>query len=936
MEQPLPSQRPQFVRTRRTCGVAAVALGIISLLGWVTPWRELTNLGIPSVPMAANTALGFILLGIALCVLSFPSIPPWAIWFVRLSAVLVTLVASLRLVEAIPGVNLGIDYWFFQLPGDVNGQDTLNRMAHQTAIAFLCGSLVLLLHGLRHLSGFSILAGCLAVVVLSLGLIFLLGYLFGAPLFAGPDTIYMAWNTALGFVLLGVGLAATLGRDFEPLRQLLGPTIDARLLRAFLPATALTVCLVAWLMHLVSHRQTISSAALLAAVLVVASLFLVSLICTRIARSVGGELEQSEQRSREYAARLQALNTALEQRVAERTAALEQSRDRLDQFFSITTSLTNPDNVDRTLELALGFCQRLGYDRALLSLVDQPAGVIRAVKAAGSMADIVSHTVRPLDGDDILAVVVRDGRTAVIPDCTHDSRCDQKTVAAAGIRGMIVLPLISGDSVVGTLQVGSREPLQPTEDEVRTLETLAAQAARALSRQLRVKEIHRLNLQLAERNQQLQELADDLAATALAERQAREALRESEERTRRIVDTAHDAFVAMDSQGRIINWNPQAEATFGWSRTEAVGQLVETTIIPPQYRAAHREGLKRFLATGDGPVLNRRIELTALRQDGHQFPVEVTIAPVPWGDGYVFSCFLHDITERKQAEEALRHMVASERRAHQELKKAQSQLVQSEKLAALGQLVAGVAHEINNPLSYVSNNVAVLQRDVRALRELLTVYQQAAPLLEQQRPELHARACELAEAMDLAYTLENLEGLMLRSRDGLKRIQQIVKDLRDFARLDESDLHEIDLNAGIESTINIIRGQAKKQQVALELDLRPIPGVTCYPAKINQVVLNLVANALDACSPGGKVTVGTRPEGEKVEIFVADTGTGIDPAIGERIFDPFFTTKPQGKGTGLGLSISYGIVQAHKGTIDFESTLGQGTRFRVLLPRKPV
>jgi signal transduction histidine kinase len=197
-----------------------------------------------------------------------------------------------------------------------------------------------------------------------------------------------------------------------------------------------------------------------------------------------------------------------------------------------------------------------------------------------------------------------------------------------------------------------------------------------------------------------------------------------------------------------------------------------------------------------------------------------------------------------------------------------------------------------------------------------------------------SRVRELAERIDLAYTLGNLEGLLTRSREGLRRIQQIVKDLRDFARLDESDLHEVDLNAGIESTINIIQGQAKKQQVTLEADLAPLPPVTCYPAKINQVVLNLVANALDACSPGGKVTVSTRADGDAVEIAVADTGGGIDPAIREKIFDPFFTTKPQGKGTGLGLSISYGIVQTHGGSIDFQSTPGRGTRFTVRLPRR--
>lgn len=274
------------------------------------------------------------------------------------------------------------------------------------------------------------------------------------------------------------------------------------------------------------------------------------------------------------------------------------------------------------------------------------------------------------------------------------------------------------------------------------------------------------------------------------------------------------------------------------------------------------------------------------------------------------------------------------RRAHEELKKAESQLVQSEKLAALGQMVAGVAHEINNPLSFVSNNLAVLQRDVRSLRDLLNLYQEAEAVLSTQQSELHARLHELADRMDLTYTLGNLQGLLDRSRDGLKRIQQIVKDLRDFARLDDSDLQEVDLNAGITSTLNIMRNQAKKQEVVLEADLQPLPSVTCYPARINQVVLNLVANAIDACPPGGQVTVSTRAEADVVVIQVADTGSGIAPAIRDKIFDPFFTTKPPGKGTGLGLSISYSIVQAHGGKIDFESTAGQGTRFFVSLPSK--
>lgn len=290
----------------------------------------------------------------------------------------------------------------------------------------------------------------------------------------------------------------------------------------------------------------------------------------------------------------------------------------------------------------------------------------------------------------------------------------------------------------------------------------------------------------------------------------------------------------------------------------------------------------------------------------------------------------------QQLADELAATALSERQAHEELKRAESHLVQSEKLAALGQLVAGIAHEINNPLAFVSNNMAVLQRDVRALRDLIQLYQEADPLLAQHGPALRARIQDLAERLDLAYTLDNLEGLTTRSREGLKRIQQIVKDLRDFARLDESDLQEVDVNTGIESTLNLVRSQARKQQVELLAELGALPPITCFPAKVNQVVLNLLVNAIDACQAGGRVSVQTCPTATGIEIHVCDTGCGIDPAVASRVFDPFFTTKPPGQGTGLGLSISYQIVQAHGGSIRFESAPGQGTHFIVGLPLRPL
>ena len=291
-----------------------------------------------------------------------------------------------------------------------------------------------------------------------------------------------------------------------------------------------------------------------------------------------------------------------------------------------------------------------------------------------------------------------------------------------------------------------------------------------------------------------------------------------------------------------------------------------------------------------------------------------------------------ELERRASSERQARLLI---QKAHEEFKIGQSQLVQTERLAALGQLVAGVAHEINNPLAFVINNLTVLRRDVGEVGGLLRMYQEADGTLAEHRPELMERIRGLADRIDLTYTLDNLEGMMARSGEGLRRIQQIIKELRDFARLDEGDLKESDLNSGIGSAIRFLQDEAARRQITLDEALSPLPGVLCYPAEINQVVLNLLTNAIEVCPDGGRVTVRTcsRPDG--VEIHVSDTGHGIDPAIRDKIFDPFFTTKPVGAGRGLGLSISHGIVAEHGGRIEVSSAPGQGAHFTVHLPLRP-
>ncbi|MDB5290452.1 MAG: domain S-box, partial [Phycisphaerales bacterium] len=257
--------------------------------------------------------------------------------------------------------------------------------------------------------------------------------------------------------------------------------------------------------------------------------------------------------------------------------------------------------------------------------------------------------------------------------------------------------------------------------------------------------------------------------------------------------------------------------------------------------------------------------------------------------------------------------------------------------AGLGQLVAGVAHEINNPLAFVTNNVVVLQRDFAQLKAVLELYQSTDAKLALAASQTLAEIREFAGRIDLPYIMENLLETLTRSREGLKRIQQIVKDLREFSRQEAvGEMQQAaDLNAGIESTVNIIRGRARSRKVELELALVPLPGVTCHPAKINQVVMNLLSNAIDACADGGIVTVRTRNVDGGVELQVCDDGCGMPPAVREKIFDPFFTTKPQGQGTGLGLSISHGIVAEHGGKIRVDSAPGKGTEFVVFLPTLP-
>jgi signal transduction histidine kinase len=265
----------------------------------------------------------------------------------------------------------------------------------------------------------------------------------------------------------------------------------------------------------------------------------------------------------------------------------------------------------------------------------------------------------------------------------------------------------------------------------------------------------------------------------------------------------------------------------------------------------------------------------------------------------------------------------------------QNQLLQSEKMASIGQLAAGVAHEINNPIGFINSNVRTLERYLNDLFQILNAYEQAESLAAPHGKE-YVDAKTLKEVLDYAYIKEDVANLIQETLDGLARVKKIVQDLKDFSHVDETDWQWADLHKGLDSTLNMVNNEIKyKADVVKEYG--ELPPVECLPFQINQVFMNLLVNAAHAIAERGVITLRTGRKGDKVWVEIADTGSGIAPENMKRLFDPFFTTKPVGKGTGLGLSASYGIVQKHHGSFEVRSELGKGAAFRIVLPvQQPV
>jgi len=388
----------------------------------------------------------------------------------------------------------------------------------------------------------------------------------------------------------------------------------------------------------------------------------------------------------------------------------------------------------------------------------------------------------------------------------------------------------------------------------------------------------------------------------------------------------------INDQGIVTSANPAlgeimglkgSQTPVGLSVTEM--PTIKDTGLLPAFKDALEKGI---------PFKGFNIPYTSLFT-GKEVLVNVSLTPVLGEDNRVKTllCLIQDNTEKAKAEEELKKAYEELKRAHQELQNAQLQLIQSEKLASLGQLVAGVAHEINNPVNFISSGLIPLRRNIEDLIRLVHKYSELSPRKSEPLEDFLQEVEALKEEIGYQDAIQGIYEMLESIREGAQRTARIIKDLRSFSRPDEAELKAVNLHEGLEGTLNLLAPQYKNR-IEVIREYGDIPLVECYAGQINQVFMNLLANASQAIKNTGQIRIKTWCTEDQVKISVKDTGEGIPREILSKIFDPFFTTKQVGEGTGLGLSISYGIIQKHQGKIEVRSEVGLGSEFIITLPVK--
>lgn len=398
-----------------------------------------------------------------------------------------------------------------------------------------------------------------------------------------------------------------------------------------------------------------------------------------------------------------------------------------------------------------------------------------------------------------------------------------------------------------------------------------------------------------------------------------------------LFDSLPVAVCLKDPQGKYLDMNAAWENVFACSAAQMRGKTDADLFCHAPDLASLRLAQHQVLCLDQGMPQYYGLRLTLAQGQERK----LSFQSARYCDARGLTLGVIEITldesQRAELEADLNAAQAELNTAKQNFRYAQEQLVQSDKMASIGQLAAGVAHEINNPVGYVYSNLNSLDRYVKDVFAVLHSYEAAESAIAD--PNLQAAIGREKQAAEIDYLKQDLPSLLAESREGLERVKKIVQDLKDFSRKSSDDeaWQITDLHKCLDSTLNIVWNELK-YKCELRRDYGSLPEVECLPSQLNQVLMNILVNAGHAIQNHGTVTVATGLAGDQVWIAISDSGAGIPAENLSRIFDPFFTTKPVGQGTGLGLALSYSIIQKHNGHIEVESEVGVGTTFRIWLP----
>jgi PAS domain S-box-containing protein len=514
----------------------------------------------------------------------------------------------------------------------------------------------------------------------------------------------------------------------------------------------------------------------------------------------------------------------------------------------------------------------------------------------------------------IIANVQHARTRVVLADAAEDNPFSADPyLANEDVRSILCLPMTSQNDLVGLVYLENNSaPGVFTQERITFLDALIAQAITSLENALFCERLVKENNSLSAEHGELVFQRNLL---------------------RTLAETFPHHIYAKDTQTRFIFGNMAVAQGMGVKGPDELIGKTDFSFYPEECAAQYHQEEQAIIQSGR-PLANHEERLNYLLANDVAWML-TTKVPLRDDNGKVVGIvgINYNITDRKKMEMELISRNAELSELNAKLSQAQAQLVQSEKLAAIGQLAAGVAHEINNPIGFIFSNVNTLSGYLEKLFAMLAAYEGAEHFINEEPITKYLRL--LGESIDIPFLKVDIPVLMGETKDGIIRVRKIVQALTEFSRVgDHLEWRSANLHQGIDATLNIIHNEVKYKADVVK-DYGQIPDVECLPSEINQVIMNLLVNAAHALGEErGRITIRTRAEHETVSIEISDTGCGIQKENLSRIFDPFYTTKAVGKGTGLGLSLSYSIVQKHDGTLGVESEVGRGTTFRLTLPIK--